>query len=115
MISGAHVIVLAEDPAAARAFSRDVLGFRSVDAGEGWLIFELPPAELAFHPAEGGGGHELYLMCDDVERTRADLEAKGAEFVTGISDERWGRTTRFKLPGAGELGLYEPRHPSPLD
>jgi catechol 2,3-dioxygenase-like lactoylglutathione lyase family enzyme len=115
MIDGAHTIVFAHDPEAARAFAQDVLGFRAVDAGGGWLVFELPPAELAFHPGEGRSRHELYLMCQDLDRTRAELEAKGVEFVAPISEQRWGRTTRFAFPGAGELGLYEPAHPSPLE
>lgn len=91
----------------------------SVDAGDGWLIFALPPTELACHPGPGWGlgvgAHQLFLMCHDVHRTVADLESKGVEFVEGITDEGYGLMTRFKVPGAGELGLYEPRHPSPLD
>jgi catechol 2,3-dioxygenase-like lactoylglutathione lyase family enzyme len=113
VIVGAHTIVFAEDPEAARAFFGDVLGLRAVDAGGGWLIFALPPAELACHPAEGDSGrHELYLMCDDLDATIADLEAKGVECVAPISDEAWGRVTRLRVPGGGELGLYEPRHPT---
>jgi catechol 2,3-dioxygenase-like lactoylglutathione lyase family enzyme len=119
VIAGAHAIVFAEDAEAARAFFRDVLGFRAVDAGEGWLIFALPPAELAFHPGPGwgraAGDHEVFLMCDDVERTVGELTSKGVEFVAPISDEGYGLMTRFKIPGGGEIGLYEPRHPSPLD
>ena len=119
MIAGAHAIVFAEDAELARAFVRDVLGFPSVDAGDGWLIFGLPPAELAFHPGGGWGlgigEHLLFLMCHDVQREVADLEAKGVEFVSPITDEGYGLVTRFKVPGAGEMGLYEPRHPSPLD
>jgi hypothetical protein len=90
-----------------------VLGLDGVDAGDGWLIFALPPGELAFHP--GSGGHELFLMCHDIERTVEELEAKGVEFVAPVSDEGWGLITRFELPGAGEIGLYEPRHASPLE
>jgi catechol 2,3-dioxygenase-like lactoylglutathione lyase family enzyme len=118
VIVGAHTIVYAEDADAARAFVRDVLGFDAVDAGGGWLIFALPPGELAFHPLEGtpsGGSHELFFMCDDVERTVDELTARGVEFTTPVSDEGFGLTTRFRIPGAGEVGLYEPRHPSPLD
>jgi hypothetical protein len=90
-----------------------VLGLRAVDAGGGWLIFALPPAELACHPAQDDSGrHELYLMCDDLEATIAELRAKGAEFVAPISDEAWGRVTRLNVPGGGELALYEPRHPT---
>jgi hypothetical protein len=89
-----------------------------VDAGDGWLIFELPPGELALHPGPGWGQtvgqHELFFMCDQIERTVEELERKGVEFVTPVSDEGFGLMTRFKIPGAGEIGLYEPRHPSPL-
>ena len=116
MITGTHAIVFAEDAQAARAFFDEVLGPRAVDAGGGWLIFALPPAELACHPTspDDSGRHELYLMCDDVEATVADLEAKGVEFVTPISDAGFGRMTRMRVPGGGELGLYQPTHPSPL-
>ena len=119
MIAGAHAIVFAQDAEAARAFVRDVLGLASVDAGDGWLIFALPPTELAFHPGAGWGlgvgQHLLFLMCHDVHRAVADLEAKSVEFVAPITDEGYGLVTRFKIPGAGEMGLYEPRHPSPLE
>ena len=114
MISGAHVIVYSRDAEADRAFVRDVLGFDSVDAGGGWLIFKLPPAELAMHPAEAGGGHELYLMCDDVHTTVAELTAQGVEIVRDVSDQGFGLLTAIRLPGGGEIGLYEPRHPTPL-
>ena len=118
MIAGAHTILLAEDAEAARAFFRDVLGFPAVDAGDGWLIFALPPGELAVHPGPGWGrdvgGHELFLMCDDIERTAAELERRGVELTAPVSDEGWGLLTRLRVPGAGEIGLYEPRHPSPL-
>jgi catechol 2,3-dioxygenase-like lactoylglutathione lyase family enzyme len=113
MITGAHAIVYSRDADADRAFFRDVLGFPSVDAGGGWLIFALPPAELAAHPADAGGRHELYLMCDEIEATVAALEAKGVEFTAPVSDEGFGLLTSLKLPGGGELGLYEPRHPIP--
>jgi catechol 2,3-dioxygenase-like lactoylglutathione lyase family enzyme len=112
VITGAHVTVFADDAEAAREFFRDVLGFDAVDAGGGWLIFPLPPAEVAFHPADSGGGHELYLMCDDIAATVAELSAKGAEFAGDVSDEGWGLLTRMRVPGMGELGLYEPRHPT---
>ena len=104
MITGAHAIVFAEEPAAARAFFADTLGLRAVDAGGGWLIFALPPAELACHPTAP----------EDVEATVAELEAAGVEFVAPISDEAFGRMTRMRVPGGGELGLYQPTHPSPL-
>jgi catechol 2,3-dioxygenase-like lactoylglutathione lyase family enzyme len=116
VITGAHAIVFVEEPDAARAFFGDTLGLRAVDAGGGWLIFALPPAELACHPTapEDSGRHELYLMCDDLEATVAELEAKGVEFVAPISEQGFGRMTRLRVPGGGELGLYQPTHPSPL-
>jgi catechol 2,3-dioxygenase-like lactoylglutathione lyase family enzyme len=114
VIAGAHTIIYAEDAEKARAFFDDVLGFANVDAGHGWLIFALPPGELAFHPTEGPGHHELFLMCHDIERTVQVLKAKGVEFVAPISDARFGRLTSMKIPGAGEISLYEPKHPSPL-
>jgi catechol 2,3-dioxygenase-like lactoylglutathione lyase family enzyme len=113
MITGAHAIVYTRDAEADRAFFRDVLGFQSVDAGGGWLIFALPPAELAAHPSDDGGRHELYLMCDDIDATVAELEGKGVELARPVSDEGFGRLTALVLPGGGELGLYEPRHPVP--
>ena len=113
MITGAHAIVFTRDAEGVRALFRDVLGFASVDAGGGWLIFALPPAELAAHPTDEAGRHELYLMCDDVHATVEDLERKGVEFSRPITDEGFGLMTAIKLPGGGELGLYEPRHPTP--
>jgi hypothetical protein len=113
MITGVHAIIYSRDPDADRAFCRDVLGFPSVDAGGGWLIFALPPAELAAHPADDAH-QELYLMCDDVRATVDELAAKGVEFTTEISDEGFGLLTALRLPSGAELGLYEPRHPSPL-
>jgi catechol 2,3-dioxygenase-like lactoylglutathione lyase family enzyme len=118
VIEGAHTILFAEDAERARAFLRDVLGFEAVDAGDGWLIFALPPGELAVHPGSGWGRgpghHVLFLMCRDIDATVARLEAEGVEFVSPIEDEGWGRIATFRIPGAGEIGLYEPRHPSPL-
>ena len=116
MITGAHAIVFAEDPEAARAFFAEALSLRAVDAGGGWLIFALPPAELACHPTtpEDSGRHELFVMCDDIDATVADLQAKGVEFVAPISEAGFGRMTRMRVPGGGELGLYQPTHPSPL-
>ena len=114
MIIGLHAILFTDDAVATRSFLRDTLGFDPVDAGGGWLIFAGPPAEVAAHPAQGQPHHEVYLMCDDIHATIADLEAKGAEFVEGVVEQRWGLSTRLKLPGGGELPLYEPRHPSPL-
>ena len=113
MITGAHSIIHTSDPEGARGFFRDVLELPSVDAGHGWLIFALPPAEVAAHPTEGPGRHELYLMCDDVHATVNELGDKGVELVRPISEERWGLVTAIGLPGGGELGLYEPRHPTP--
>jgi predicted enzyme related to lactoylglutathione lyase len=114
VITGVHAIIYTTDADADRSFFRDALGFDAVDAGGGWLIFELPPAELAMHPAETGGGHVLYLMCDDVHATVAQLTARGVEIVRDVTDEGFGLLTAIRLPGGGELGLYEPRHPSPL-
>jgi hypothetical protein len=113
LINGVHAIIFSDDAEGLRAFFRDVVGLPSVDAGGGWLIFALPPAELAAHPADAGGRHELYLMCDEIESTVADLQAKGVEFTAPVSDEGFGLLTSLKLPGGGELGLYEPRHPIP--
>jgi catechol 2,3-dioxygenase-like lactoylglutathione lyase family enzyme len=114
VIAGAHTILFAEDAERARAFLRDVLGLESVDAGRGWLIFALPPGEIAVHPG-GGGTHELYLMCHDVDATLRELAAKGVEITAPVSDEGWGRVARIAIPGAGDIGIYEPRHPSPLE
>jgi catechol 2,3-dioxygenase-like lactoylglutathione lyase family enzyme len=112
MISGAHVIVYSKNAEADRAFFRDVLGFESVDAGHGWLIFALPPAEAAFHPAEEGA-HELYFMCDDLKAEMASLAKKGVK-CSKVQEERWGSLTRMQLPGGGEIGLYQPKHPTAL-
>ena len=110
MIFGAHVIVYSRDADADRAFFADVLGFRSVDAGHGWLIFQLPPSEAAVHPAEENGRHQLYLMCRDLNAEMAALRAKGVE-CSAVHQERWGSITNVRLPGGGEVGLYEPKHP----
>lgn len=120
MIEGVHTLLYAHDAEAARAFFRDVLDLPALDEGDGWLYFALPPAELACHPGPGRvegreqGRAELYLMCTDVAKTRAELESKGVEFTAPVSDERWGLLTRMQVPGYGELGLYQPRHKSPL-
>ena len=114
MITGVHAIIFTKDAEGVRAFCRDTLGLDSVDAGGGWLIFALPPAELAAHPSDEHPHHELYLMCDDVHATVEDLKTKGVEFTKKITNERWGLTTALRLPGGGQLGLYEPTHPSPL-
>jgi catechol 2,3-dioxygenase-like lactoylglutathione lyase family enzyme len=112
MINGAHAVIFTPDAEALRGFLRDTLGFASVDAGGGWLIFALPPAELAAHPTNGDPHHELYLMCDDIETTVEELAGKGVELTGPVSDEGFGLVTAIKLPGGGELGLYEPRHPT---
>jgi catechol 2,3-dioxygenase-like lactoylglutathione lyase family enzyme len=111
MISGAHVIVYTKDAEADRSFFREVLGFKSVDAGHGWLIFALPPGEVAFHPAEKNGPHELYFMCDNLA---AEIAALGKNGVTcsPVHEERWGSITKMRLPGGGEIGLYQPKHPT---
>ncbi len=151
MITGMHTVMYAQDAEQARAFLRDVLGFRSVDAGQGWLIFALPPMELGVHPiepdasenagrgnrgakaaarsaqtaaadkdADACGGHgrhprcDLYLLCDDVQRTVSELERKGVEFTSPVMDRGWGLVTTFKVPGAGAIGLYQPKHPTAI-
>jgi catechol 2,3-dioxygenase-like lactoylglutathione lyase family enzyme len=112
MISGAHVIIYSNDADADRAFFRDILRFPNVDAGGGWLIFALPPAEVAVHPAAESGSHELYLMCDDIEATVGELKSSNIE-CGPVADEGWGLLTHVSLPCGGKLGLYEPRHPVP--
>jgi catechol 2,3-dioxygenase-like lactoylglutathione lyase family enzyme len=111
VINGAHVVIYSRDAEADRAFLRDVLGWTHVDAGHGWLIFKAPPTEVAFHPTEGEPSHELMLMCDDLDGTIAELAAKGVEFSRDVQEARWGRVTALRLPGGGEVGLYQPRHP----
>ena len=113
MISGAHVIVYSKDAEADRAFFRDVLGFKSVDAGHGWLIFALPPGEAAFHPSDENGPHELYFMCDDLNAEMASLAKKGVK-CSEVQEARWGSITKIRLPGGGEVGLYQPKHPTAL-
>ena len=114
MITGVHALIFARQADATRAFLRDVLEYPSVDAGGGWLIFALPPTELGVHPTDGPGGHELYLMCDDVEGTMRELAAKGVEFTQPARDEGFGLVTRMRVPGAGELALYQPKHPTAI-
>ena len=112
MITGAHAIIFSKDADADRAFFRDVLKLPHVDAGDGWLIFGLPPSEVALHPAEENGAHELYLLCDDVEAFVADMARQG--IATGpVTDQGWGLLTRLTLPGGGDLGVYQPRHARP--
>jgi catechol 2,3-dioxygenase-like lactoylglutathione lyase family enzyme len=111
MISGAHVILYSKNAEADRAFFRDVLNFKNVDVGHGWLIFALPPAEAAFHPA-AESGHELYLMTDDLKAEMAALGAKGVPCAE-VQEARWGSITSFMLPGGSKLSLYQPKHPRP--
>jgi predicted enzyme related to lactoylglutathione lyase len=124
VITATHAIIYADDTDKARAFFRDVLELPNVDAHGGWLIFKLPPAELGIHPAGApgdpatgapSGHHELYLMCDDVEATVADLTAKGIELTAPIEELGFGLLARFRVPGAGEIGLYQPKHPTAYD
>jgi catechol 2,3-dioxygenase-like lactoylglutathione lyase family enzyme len=110
MIFGAHMIVYSKNAAADRAFFRDVLGFASVDAGHDWLIFALPPAEAAVHPAEEHAGHELYFLCDDLHSEIKALGEKGVQ-CSDVEEARWGSVTRIRLPGGAEVGLYQPKHP----
>jgi hypothetical protein len=113
MISGAHVIIYSRDAEADRAFFKDVLKFPSIDAGHGWLIFGIPPAEAAFHPAESNGRHELYLMCDDLHSEMMTLRDRGV-LCSPVQEERWGSLTSIQLPGGGTVGLYQPKHPTAL-
>ena len=113
MITGLHAIVFSPEAEKVRAFLADVVGLPAVDAGGGWLIFAMPPAELAVHPADQGGRHELYLMCDDIQATLADLRGKGAEIARDVSDQGWGLLAAIRLPDGTELPIYQPRHPSP--
>jgi catechol 2,3-dioxygenase-like lactoylglutathione lyase family enzyme len=115
VITGAHVILYSHDAEADRAFLRDMLGFPGVDAGGGWLIFKLPPAEIATHPTDGATKHEFYLMCDDVESTLGELAAKGVEVSGAVRDQGWGLMASIKLPSGAELPIYEPRHPVAYD
>jgi len=114
MITGAHAILYSSNADADRRFLRDVVGLPNVDVGGGWLIFGLPPSEVAVHPAEKNGGHELFLMCDDVEGFMAEMREHGLD-CTPIQEQRWGRLTHVTLPGGGRLGIYEPRHARPLE
>jgi catechol 2,3-dioxygenase-like lactoylglutathione lyase family enzyme len=111
MISGAHIVIQSKNPEADRAFFRDVLGFASVDAGHGWLIFALPPSEVAFHPAPDNGAHEMYFLCDNLKAEIASLSQKGIAF-SAVHEERWGSVVKMSLPGGGQIGLYQPKHPT---
>lgn len=112
MINGVHAIVFSPEAEKVRAFFSDVLNLEAADAGGGWLIFALPPAELAVHPADGSR-HELYLMCDDIRATLAELRSKGVEVARDISDQGWGMLAAIRMPDGAELPIYQPRHPSP--
>jgi catechol 2,3-dioxygenase-like lactoylglutathione lyase family enzyme len=112
MIHGAHIIVYSKDADADRAFFRDVLKYPSVDAGHGWLIFALPPAEVAVHPSDENDVHKLYLMCDDVRAFIAEMKGQKVR-CTPVHEERWGSVTSLSLPGGGKLGIYQPKHASP--
>lgn len=113
MIHGAHIILYSKDADADRAFFRDVLKYPFADAGHGWLIFALPPAEVAVHPSDENDVHELYLMCDDVNALIAELATKNVA-CSAIEEQPWGSLTRLTLPGGGKLGVYQPKHASPL-
>jgi len=113
MITGAHMLLYSPEADALRAVLDDVLGFRSVDAGGGWLIFALPPAEVAVHPADAPS-HELTLMCDDLAATMAELQGKGVAFKGDPHEERWGVVATMVLPGGVEVMLYQPRHPTAI-
>jgi catechol 2,3-dioxygenase-like lactoylglutathione lyase family enzyme len=116
MINGAHAIIFSSDADADRAFFKDVLGLRFVDAGGGWLIFALPPAEVAVHPAEPGKpGQELYLLCEDIDSAVIELESKGVSVERPFHDEPWGHLAFVHLPGGGKLGFYQARHPHPAN
>jgi catechol 2,3-dioxygenase-like lactoylglutathione lyase family enzyme len=114
VITGVHAIVFSSDAEKMRAFFADVLNLPSVDAVPAWPIFALPPAELAVHPADSGSRHELYLMCDDIHATLAELRTKGVEVARDISDQGWGLLAAIRLPDGAEFPIYQPRHPSPL-
>jgi len=111
VIFGAHIVIYSRDASADRAFFRDVLGYTSVDAGHDWLIFALPPAELAVHPSDEGGSDEVYLMCDDLRSEIDGLVAKGVR-CSDVEEARWGSVTKIQLPGGGTVGLYQPKHPT---
>jgi hypothetical protein len=113
MISGAHLIVYSKNAEAGRAFFRDVLQLASVDAGHGWLIFALPPAEAAIHPSDESGTQEVYFMCDNLKAEMASLAKKNVE-CSDVQEARWGSITKMRLPGGGEVGLYQPKHRTAL-
>jgi len=117
MINGAHVVIYSKDPDSDRTFFRDVLQFPFVDAGHGWLIFAMPPAEVAFHDSDSPDSnsndrHELFLMCDDLAATLKELRAKKVK-IGEVREQRWGTLASFTLPGGGRVGIYEPKHARP--
>ena len=113
MFTGSHVVVFTQDAEADRAFFRDVLEMPAVNAGGGWLVFALPPSEVAFHPAAENDRHSLFLMCEDLAATIMELERRGAR-CEEPTEESWGMRTSIHLPGGGRLGLYQPKHPTAL-
>src|ERR1700722_2602746 len=113
MMTGAHFVIDSKDVEADRAFFRDVLKYPCVDAGRGWLIFAMPPLEIAFHDSEKNDQHEIFMMCDDLAATMEDLRAKDVE-VSEVSEQRWGNLATFSLPGGGKIRIYQPKHPSPM-
>jgi catechol 2,3-dioxygenase-like lactoylglutathione lyase family enzyme len=113
LIFGGHVVIYSKDAEADRRFFRDVLGFPFVDAGRGWLVFGLPPSEAAFHPADANGPHELYFMCTDLTAEVASLREKGIR-CSVVEEARWGSIVKIGLPGGGEIGLYQPKHPTAI-
>jgi len=112
VITGVHALIYSQQAEAVRAFLRDTLGWSHVDSGDGWLIFAMPPAEIAVHPTEGQLSTELYLMCDDIGATVEELRAKGVRFEGAVEDQGWGRLTMIRLPDGSKLGLYQPQHPT---
>jgi predicted enzyme related to lactoylglutathione lyase len=114
MINGVHALVYTPKAEELRRFFRDVLGWNGVDVGRGWMIFALPPAEIAAHPDEGETHTELYLMCDDIQATADELRRRGVEIVRPVADQGWGLVTAIRLPDGSEMGLYEPRHPTAI-
>ena len=114
MITGAHVILFTPEAEALRGVFRDALEWEHVDAGDGWLIFALPPSELAIHPSDGDTSHALYFLCDDVEKTAEELRARGLEVRGEPEDRGWGIATTLVLPGDVKVTLYEPKHPRPV-
>ncbi len=112
MIIGAHTIIYSQDPDSDRAIMRDVLGFPFIDVGDGWLVFKLPPAEVAVHPSDRNDIHELYLLCDDIDAFVGEMKSKSVP-STPVEDRSWGRITYLTLPGGGRLGIYQPKHSRP--